>query len=444
VSDARRAKETDAGAREPEIETARPTAARRRRRARIVRLVAPLAILGPGLIAANASNDAGGVAAYASVGARYGYDLLWVIVLITVSLIVVQEMAGRMGVVTGKGFAEVVREHYGVRWTTVVMFSILITNLAIGISEFVGIGAASELLHVPREVTVPLAAILVWTILVRGSYRWAERIFIAMTIPFFAYPIAAVLAHPHWGTVGHAIVKPQLHTSPRYIYLVVAIVGATVMPFMQLYLQSAVAERGVRVEELRRQRLDIVGGVIFANLIAGFIIISTAAALFTHGITNVGSTADVARALEPFAGRFAKELFAVGLLGASLLAAAILPVTTAYVISESFGMEKGVGRHFREAPVFTTTITVLIGTGAIVALIPGLPVITLLVAVQGLNGVFAPITLFFLWRLSRDRELMGEWRSGRLLSAVAGATVIVMTILSLVLLAAMAINPGGL
>jgi len=430
AGDARRAKETGTGT-------------RRRWLRRIVRLAAPLAILGPGLIAANASNDAGGVAAYASVGARYGYDLLWVIVLITLSLIVVQEMAGRMGIVTGKGFTEVVREHYGVRWTTLVMLSILITNLAIGISEFIGIGAASELLHVPREVTVPLAAVLVWTILVRGSYRWAERIFIVMTIPFFAYPVAAVLAHPRWSAVGHAVVKPQLHTSPRYIYLVVAIVGATVMPFMQLYLQSAVAERGVRVEELGRQRLDIIGGVVFANLIAGFIIISTAAALFAHGITNIGSATDAARALEPFAGRFAKELFAVGLLGASLLAAAILPVTSAYVIAESFGMEKGVGRNFREAPVFTTTITALVGTGAIVALIPGLPVIKLLVGVQALNGVFAPITLFFLWRLSGNRELMGEWRSGRILSAAAGATVIGMTILSLVLLAAVAI-PGGL
>ena len=430
AGNARRAKETGTGT-------------RRRWLRRIVRLAAPLAILGPGLIAANASNDAGGVAAYASVGARYGYDLLWVIVLITLSLIVVQEMAGRMGIVTGKGFTEVVREHYGVRWTTLVMLSILITNLAIGISEFIGIGAASELLHVPREVTVPLAAVLVWTILVRGSYRWAERIFIVMTIPFFAYPVAAVLAHPRWSAVGHAVVKPQLHTSPRYIYLVVAIVGATVMPFMQLYLQSAVAERGVRVEELGRQRLDIIGGVVFANLIAGFIIISTAAALFAHGITNIGSATDAARALEPFAGRFAKELFAVGLLGASLLAAAILPVTSAYVIAESFGMEKGVGRNFREAPVFTTTITALVGTGAIVALIPGLPVIKLLVGVQALNGVFAPITLFFLWRLSGNRELMGEWRSGRILSAAAGATVIGMTILSLVLLAAVAI-PGGL
>ena len=203
------------------------------------------------------------------------------------------------------------------------------------------------------------------------------------------------------------------------------------------------AERGVRVEELGRQRLDIIGGVVFANLIAGFIIISTAAALFAHGITNIGSATDAARALEPFAGRFAKELFAVGLLGASLLAAAILPVTSAYVIAESFGMEKGVGRNFREAPVFTTTITALVGTGAIVALIPGLPVIKLLVGVQALNGVFAPITLFFLWRLSGNRELMGEWRSGRIVSVAAGATVIAMTILSLVLLAAVAI-PGGL
>ncbi|MGC9974292.1 MAG: Nramp family divalent metal transporter [Gaiellaceae bacterium] len=423
MSEARRAKETDAGARR-----------RFSGRAWLAPITAAFAFLGPGLISANAGNEAGSIATYASVGARYGYDLLWLMVLITVSLIIVQEMAARAGVVSGKGLTELVREHYGVRWSALAMISFLFANLAITISEFLGIGVACALLGVPRAVAIPLAAVAIWLILVRGSYRIAERVFIAFTVVFFAYPVAAILAHPHWGAIGHRILLPHFHATSQYVLLIGAVVGATITPFMQLYLQSAVSERGTPVEELRRERVDVATGAIFANLVAAFVIIATAAALHEHGITKVGSAADAAKALQPFAGRFAKELFALGLLGSSLLAAAILPVTVAYVLSESFGMEKGIGRSYRQAPVFVATITILIVISAGVALIPQLPVISFLVGIQDLNGVLLPITLFFLWRLSSNRELMGRWRNGRIFNAVAVLTVVAVSALSLALI----------
>lgn len=440
MSDARRTKETDAGAGselERELKTAQPAAARRRfrRRAWLVAITAPLAVLGPGLISANAGNEAGSIATYASVGARYGYDLLWLMVLITISLILVQEMAARAGVVTGKGLAELIREHYGVRWSAFSVLSILLANLAITVSEFVGIGAASRLLGVPPQLTIPLAAVLVWAILVRGSYRTAERVFIAFTIVFFAYPVAAILAHPHWGAIGHRVLLPHFHATSEYVLLVGAMVGATITPFMQLYLQSAISERGTRTESMRRERVDVATGALFANLVAAFVIIATAAALHEHGITTVSSASDAAKALQPFAGHFAKELFAIGLLGSSLLAAAILPVTVAYVLAESFGVEKGIGHRFHEAPHFVATITALIAVSAAVALVPQLPVISFLVGIQDLNGVLLPVTLFFLWRLSSNGELMGRWRNGRVFNALATLTIVCVSALSLLLIA---------
>lgn len=398
------------------------------------RLVGLLAVLGPGLIAANAGNDAGGIATYASVGARYGYDLLWMMVLITVSLIVVQEMAARMGAVTGKGLAELIREHYGPRWSLFSTVSVLVANLGICISEFVGIGAALGLAHVPPQASVPVAAVVVWLLVVRGSYKVAERVFIAMTIPFFAYPIAAVLAHPRWGTVGHSIVAPHVQLSGPYLFLFVATAGTTITPFMQLYVQSAVVERGIGPEELPAERIEVASGSIFANLVASFIIIATGATLFVHGHRTVNDAADAARALEPFAGRFAEALFAVGLLGASLLAAAILPVTAAYVIAETFGLEKGISRRPREAPVFVGVITMLIAIGTAVAVIPGVPVIKLLVLVQVVNGVLLPVTLYFVWRLASNEELMGRYRNGRTFNVLAGVTVVLTSALSLLLL----------
>jgi Mn2+/Fe2+ NRAMP family transporter len=398
-----------------------------------LRLFALLAFIGPGIVAANAGNDAGGIATYASVGARYGYDLLWMMVVITISLIVVQEMAARMGAVTGKGLAELIREQYGPRWSLFSTFAVLLANLGICISEFVGIGAALGLAHVPVQVSVPIAAVVVWLLLVRGSYKLAERIFVAMTIPFFAYPIAAVLAHPDWGSVGRAVVEPRIHLTGPYVVLFIATVGTTITPFMQLYLQSAVVERGMGPEDIPAERAEVTSASIFANLVAVFIIIATGATLFVHGDHTVSSAADAARALEPFAGRFAEALFAVGLLGASLLAAAILPVTAAYVIAETFGLEKGIARRPREAPVFVTTLTVLLLIGAVVAMIPGIPVFKLLIFVQVVNGALLPVTLFFLWRLARSEELMGEYRNSRLWDAVAGLTVLATGGLSIVL-----------
>jgi Mn2+/Fe2+ NRAMP family transporter len=399
-----------------------------------VRLVALLAVLGPGLIAANAGNDAGGIATYASVGAKYGYDLLWMMVLITISLVVVQEMAARMGAVTGKGLAELIREQYGPRWSLFSTVSVLFANLGICISEFVGIGAALGLAHVPVQVSVPIAAAVIWLLVVRGSYKVAERVFVAMTIPFFAYPVAAVLAHPDWSKVGLAIGEPKIHLTGPYVILFVATVGTTITPFMQLYLQSAVVERGLGPEDLPSQRAEVTVASLFANLVASFIIIATGATLFVHGDRNVSSAAQAAKALAPFAGRFAEVLFAIGLLGASLLAAAILPVTAAYVIAETFGLEKGISRRPREAPVFVTSLTVLLVVGAVVAMIPGVPVFKLLVFVQVVNGGLLPVTLFFVWRLARSEELMGDYRNGRVFDVVAGATVAGTSLLSLTLL----------
>ncbi len=410
--------------------------ARLRPRSRLAsRLLLVVAFLGPGLIAANAGNDAGGIATYASVGAKYGYDLLWMMVVITVSLIVVQEMAARMGAVTGKGLAELVREEYGVRWSTFSMVSVLIANLGICISEFVGIGAALSLAHVPKYVSVPIAAAVVWLLLVGGSYKVAERIFVLMTIPFFAYPIAAILARPDWGSVGKAVVEPHIHANSAYLLLFIATAGTTITPFMQLYVQSAVVERGIGPEDLNAERAEVVTGSIFANLVACFIIIATGATLYVHGDHTINSAAEAAKALVPFAGRFAEVLFAVGLLGASLLAAAILPVTAAYVIAETFGFEKGISHRPREAPVFVGVITVLIGIGTVVALLPGVPVISLLVGVQVVNGFLLPITLFFVWRLASNRELMGQYANGRVFDVLAGATVVVTSALSVALLA---------
>jgi Mn2+/Fe2+ NRAMP family transporter len=282
-------------------------------------------------------------------------------------------------------------------------------------------------------VTVPIAAVVIWTIIVRGSYRSAERIFIWMTIPFLAYPLAAILAHPDWHAVAHGLVVPQLHAEPAFLLLLVATTGTTITPYMQLYLQSAVVDRGVREQELGHVERESVAGAVFANVVAAAIIIATGATLYTHGIHDIGSAAEAARALRPVAGGYAEALFGIGLLGASLLACAILPIATSYVISESFGYEKGIGRSRHDAPVFVGIITVMIAIATVVAMVPGMPVITLLVGVQVVNGLLLPINLFFIWRLSRSASVMGEHRSGPALGAASAITVAVASTLSIVL-----------
>ena len=402
-------------------------------RSRYSRLVVVLAFLGPGLIAANAGNDAGGIATYSEVGAKYGYSLLWALLLITVSLVLVQRSAARMGVATGKGLAELIRERYGIRWSAFATSAVLIANFGICISDFVGVGAALGLAGIPAQVSVPIAAVVIWLIIVRGSYRSAERTFVLLTIPFLAYPLAAILAHPDWGNVGHALVVPQIQTSSTYLLLFVAMAGTTITPYMQLYLQSAVVERGVSRDQLSAETTEAVGGAIFADVIAGFIIVATAATLFVSGNHNVNSAAEAAQALGPVAGQYAEALFGIGLLGASLLAAAILPIATSYVVSESLGFEKGIGRRPGEAPVFMGLITTMIVVSTIVAVIPGVPVFALLIGVQVVNGVLLPINLFFIWHLARSDELMGADRNRGVVDWLTAVTVLFTSSLSILL-----------
>jgi Mn2+/Fe2+ NRAMP family transporter len=357
-----------------------------------------------------------------------------VIVLITISLSVVQEMAARMGAVTGKGLAELIREQYGIRWSTLATTAFFLTTIGICISDFVGIGAALGLAGIPVQASVPVAAFAIWLLVVRGSYKLAERIFIAMTLPFFAYPVAALLAHPKWTSVLHHAVVPSFHLSSAFIVIFVATAGTTITPYMQFYLQSGVVERGAGREDLRAERVEAISGAIFADLIAAFIIVATGATLFVHGKHNISSAADAAHALRPLAGSYAELLFGFGLLGASLLAAAILPVTCAYVVSEALGYEKGLSHRPGEAPVFSGVITSVIVFCAGVAMIPGIPVISLLVGVQVVNGALLPVILIFLWRLARSAEVLGEYRNGPVFDRFAQATVAWTSALSLLLL----------
>ena len=393
-----------------------------------------LAALGPGLIAANAGNDAGGIATYASVGAKYGYDLLWMFPLILISLAVVQEMAARMGAATGKGLSDLIRENFNIHVTAFVLLALLVANGGTVITEFIGIAASIDLvLPGAQFVALPLIALGIWLMVVKGNYSSIERVFLAMTLVFFAYPISAVLAHPNWGEAARHTVVPSFHFNQTYLLLFVATVGTSITPYMQVYVQSTVADKGITPRDYRAERIEVYAGSLFANLIAVFIVIATAATLFPHHQT-VQTAQDAARALGPIAGSYAKYLFAIGLFGASMLAAAVLPLATAYSIAEAMGVEKGVNRGFREAPVFMGLFTGLIVLGVVVALIPGLPVIQVLVAVQAVDCVLLPVVLFVILRLINKPRLMGNLANGPVYNFIARVTAVVVTVLSLVLL----------
>src|SRR5919206_1161179 len=333
-------------------------------------LLAYLAVIGPGMIAANAGNDAGGIATYSSSGAAYGYQLLWTFIPITISLGLIQETCARMGAVTGKGLSDLIREQFGVRWTMVVMLALLVANGGVTVSEFVGIAAATDLLAGPtgwfsKYLVVPLAGLLVWWLVVKGSYRRVERVFLIMSLVFLGYIVSAFLARPHWGEVARAVVRPTFSFDARYLFMVMALIGTTISPYMQVFVQSSVVEKGVTEEDLPLTRLDVWTGTLFAIAVAFFIVVSTAATLHAHGFTGeLESAAQAARALEPLASRYASFLFAIGLFGASMLAAGVLPLATAYSITETLGFEKGVSLSFREAPVFMGLFTALLVIGA--------------------------------------------------------------------------------
>ncbi|HEY0763808.1 MAG TPA: Nramp family divalent metal transporter [Pyrinomonadaceae bacterium] len=402
----------------------------RRTVARRKRLLAYIAILGPGMITANAGNDAGGIATFASVGADFGYSLLWILIPITISLGIVQEMCARMGAVTGKGLADLIRERFGVRWTAFIMLALLIANAGVTVSEFVGIAAASELFGVSHYVSVPLAAIVIWFLVVKGSYKKVERVFLLMSLVFLGYIVSAFLARPDWSSIAVGLVRPEFKLEHAFLFTFVAVIGTTISPYMQVYVQSSVVEKGVTPDDYSKTKLDVWVGTIFAILIVFFIVVSTAATLHKSGI-QITSAADAAHALRPLAGRYAQTLFGLGLFGASMLAAGVLPLATAYSISEALGFEKGVSRSFREAPIFLGIFTFLVAVGAAIAIVPNLPLIRVLLVTQVINGLLLPIVLFAVLRLVNDREVMGRYVNGPIYNFAAWLTAIVVTVLSL-------------
>jgi NRAMP (natural resistance-associated macrophage protein)-like metal ion transporter len=397
-------------------------------------LIAYLAVIGPGMVAANAGNDAGGIATYASAGADYGYRLLWTLIPLVLALGIVQETCARMGAVTGKGLSDLIREQFGVRWTVVVMLALLVANGGVTVSEFVGIAAATELFGVPRYVSVPLAAFAVWWLVVKGSYRRVERVFLVMSLVFLGYIVSAFLARPDWGEVARGFVRPEVRFDAGYLFTVVALIGTTISPYMQVFVQSSVVEKGVTEEDYNLTRADVWTGTVFAIAIAFFIAVATAATLHAAGI-HIESAEQAALALAPLAGPYAKLLFAVGLFGASMLAAAVLPLSTAYSISEALGFEKGVSRSFREAPIFLGIFTFLVVGGGLVAMIPGLPLISVLLVTQVINGLLLPVLLVSILRLAGKRELMGAYTNGRVYNAASWLTVVVVSALSLLYIA---------
>ena len=418
---------------------------RRRGRRRLLphrRLLAALAVLGPGLIAGAAGDDAGGIATYASVGAQYGYTLLWALILITVSLIVVQIQVARLGVVTGKGLAELIREEFGVRWTTLAMIVLLVANGAVTIAEFAGIAAAGLLFGIPALISVPAAALVVWLIVVRGSYTVAEKIFLVLGSVLLTYIGAAILARPDWGTVALQTVTPSFSFEAGYLTTFITLVGTTITPYMLFYLQSSISDKGLTLVDYPAERTDVVLGSVLSDLIAAFIIICTAATLFVAGV-QVQSADDAARALEPLAGPFAGLLFGLGLFGASMLAASVLPLSTAYAICGAFGWERGVSFHWQEAPIFNGLYTGLIVLAALFVLVPGLPLLQVIVATQTLNGVLLPVVLVFVTRLANDRGLLGQRTNGRVFNLLAWGTTLVLSLLTAALLVVTVTGLGG-
>jgi Mn2+/Fe2+ NRAMP family transporter len=395
-----------------------------------------LAVLGPGLIAANAGNDAGGVATYSSAGASYGYNLLWALAITTIFVAVGQEMCARMGAATGKGLSDLIREQFGVRWTMLAMLALLIANTGVTISEFIGIAASVQVLsndpHTPLiYLIVPLCGLALWWLVIRGSYRRVEKIFILISLGFLAYIPATFAAHPDWHQVFKQTVFPQLNMDSAYWPTTAALVGTTLSPYMLFYIQSAVADKGIQAGEYIYEKVDVYSSTIFANIISAFMIIATGATLFFSHQT-VNTAADAAFALRAFAGQYASLLFGLGLFGASLLAGAVLPLTTAYGICEAFGFERGVSRSFKEAPVFQSLFTGLIILGVLVSLIPGLPFIQVLIVFQDINAAMLPILLIFIILLINNRRLMGRRVNGPVFNILAWITMISITILVIV------------
>ena len=416
-------------------------AVRRRTRVRRASILAFLAVMGPGIITGFAGNDAGGVTTYTAVGARYGFEMMWLLLLSTAGLLVIQEMCARMGAVTGKGLSDLIRERFGVRWTIVAMLALLIANGSNIVAEYAGIAASLELFHVQRIVSVPITAVLIWVLVVFFSYRIVERALFVLVLAYIAYPISALIVGPPWGEVVRDSVIPSLPIGQAALIAALALVGTTITPYMQFYIQASVVDKGIDRDQYRFERVDVLLGAILTGLNGFFIVVVAGAVLHPAGI-HVDSAADAAQALGPLAGQQAQLLFGVGLFGASLLAATIMPLSTSYSICEAFGWESGISKNFREAPVFMGLFTLLVIAGALIVLSPSVPLIPVILVSQNVNGLLLPIVLVFILKLAGDRRIMGDHANGRVSQWIGIGTAIGASVLSIALVAITILGAG--
>ena len=403
-----------------------------------IRILLFLAVLGPGFITANVDNDSGGILTYSQAGAQYGYTLLWMMIPITLALIVTQEMCARMGVVTGKGLSDLIREEFGLRITFVLMVMLVIVNYTNVVTEFIGIAGSLHLFHVSRYISVPLCAILVWLLVVRGNYKTTEKIFLVASVVYISYIFAGVLSQPSWHNAIKATItlpKSSVWRDKAYLYMAIGIVGTTIAPWMQFYLQSSIVEKGIRVKDYAASRLDVVVGSFFTDIVAWFIVVACAATLYVHGMGAIQVASDAAEAMRPLAGDYAFVLFAFGLLNASLFAASILPLSTAYTVCEGMGFESGVDKSFKEAPLFYWLYTLLIAGGSITVLIlPNTELVNFAILSQVLNGVLLPVVIILMLLLINRKDLMGDHKNSTAFNIVAWTTSIIVIAMTLVML----------
>ena len=397
-----------------------------------IRILLFFAVVGPGFITANVDNDANGIVTYSQAGAQFGYKLLWTMIPVTLALIVVQEISARMGAITGKGLSDLIREEFGFRITFLMMIAILFINFGNILGEFAGIAGSLELFGLSKYVTVPVCAVIVWLIVVKGQYKMVEKIFLVASFIYITYIFAGILAKPNWIEALISTVKPPAKElfQHDYLFMTITVIGTTIAPWMQFYLQASVVEKGVSRRQYKASRLDVISGCIFTDVVAWFIIVACAATLYANGFHEINYAKDAAEALRPLAGDFAYILFAVGLFNASLFAASILPLSTAYTVCEGLGFESGLGKKFREAPVFYWLYTILIAAGAGLILLPNLPLIKIQLYSQAINGVAIAPVLIFMLLLVNKKELMGEYVNSKLYNVVAWGLTAVMMVLS--------------
>jgi len=392
-----------------------------------------LSVLGPGLITASADNDAPGIATYSMVGSTYGYNFLWLILVITIGDVVILEMAARMGAVTGKGAADLIREKFGVKMTTFAMLVLLIANLGTTVAEFAGIAAAGELFGISKYFSVPILALFMGLLILRGNYKIIEKILIGLSLAALSYMATVVIIKPDWGVILHDTVLPQIQLSRDQVISMLAVIGTTITPWAIFYLQASVADKGVSMESYRDTKIDVTFGSAWGNVISACIIIVSAATLFKVGI-RVEDAKDAAMALAPLAGEASTILFAIGLLGASLLAVSVLPLSTTYAVCEAFGFERGLNRSFRDAPVFYGSLIGIFVLSVLIVLIPGMPLFQMMILSQTLNAILLPVILVLVLQLANDRAVMGQYRNTRLTNILAIAITILIVLVTAVLL----------